>query len=135
MQMDEEHLDACLRLLSESLETLQIYNTQGIRRAPRFGFTVTARHLVLLTEGHLCPRLTHLTLDRCLTVADGLLARLMESRWRMSHERESAIARLRKIKIVFPGTYDLKDHIVDVKCAEELQKEGLEVSLSNYVPN
>ncbi|KAJ7818166.1 hypothetical protein B0H14DRAFT_2601468 [Mycena olivaceomarginata] len=133
--MDEEHLDACLRLLSEFLETLQIYNTQGIRRAPRFGFAVTARHLVLLTGEHLCLRLTHLTLDRCLTVADGLLARLMESRWCVSHESESTIARLCKIKIVFPGAYNLKDHIVDVKCAEELQKEGLEVSLSNYVPN
>ncbi|KAJ7857715.1 hypothetical protein B0H14DRAFT_3447838 [Mycena olivaceomarginata] len=40
--MDEEHLDMCLCLLSESLETLQIYNTQGICQAPRFSFAVTA---------------------------------------------------------------------------------------------
>ncbi|KAF7347116.1 hypothetical protein MVEN_01465800 [Mycena venus] len=130
MHMNEEHLEACLRLLSDSLETLQIYNTQGFRRAPRFGFAVTARHLALLTEEHLCPRLTHLTLDRCLTVADGLLAGLMESRWRVSPESESTIVRLRKIEIAFPGPDDLKDHPIDVKCADELQKEGLELSLS-----
>jgi hypothetical protein len=135
MQLDEEHLNACLCLLSESLETLQIYNMQGICQAPRFGFAVTARHLALLTEEHLYPCLTHITLDCCLTIADGLLARLMESWWRVSHESKSAIVRLCKIKIVFPGAYDLKDHIADVKCAEELQKEGLEVLLSNYVPN
>ncbi|KAJ7504173.1 hypothetical protein B0H11DRAFT_1981080 [Mycena galericulata] len=125
--VDKDDLVEVLRLLT-ALETLEIANLRLSEPVERI--CVADIHLELLThrEGAaadtLCPRLRHLVLDRCFDLTDGVLARMMMSRWRLPPE--SPLTRLHSIEIMFPD--DMVGHDADRMCAEELWTEGLDVS-------
>lgn len=128
--VDENDLVETLRLLS-ALETLEIVNLRLSEREERI--CVTDRHIALLTppregagagETVLCPRLTRVVFDLCFDLTDGLLARMMESRWRAPPGH--TLARLRSIEVMFPD--NMVGHDEDRRCAEALCAEGLDVS-------
>ncbi|KAJ7781867.1 hypothetical protein DFH07DRAFT_390269 [Mycena maculata] len=129
--MEEDELVEALRLLG-ALETLEIVNLN--LTASEDHVFVADRHLALLTPRAdaaetLCPRLTHIVLDRCFAAADGALADMMESRWRAPPE--GAIAWLRRVEVVFPD--DMVGHDTDRTRAQAVDR-GLGHLIQSPVP-
>ncbi|KAK2467022.1 hypothetical protein APHAL10511_001280 [Amanita phalloides] len=116
----EEALIQCLECVSVSLIELIVLDTDGI-------FVMRDGVLALLTvrqdgDGHatcLCPRLEALRFGRSLLSTDGLLADMVESRWRRTWP--DTIARLRSIN----PCISITDHPNDVRRLTTLRDKGL----------
>ena len=117
----EEALIHCLECVSASLVELVLLDTRGL-------FVMRDRVLTLLMarQGHdasvtcLCPRLEVLRFGRSLLSADGLLADMVESRWKCS----SPWGPVTRLKSINPCISDV-DHPEDVRRLAMLRDKGL----------
>ncbi|KAJ6565985.1 hypothetical protein B0H10DRAFT_1075038 [Mycena sp. CBHHK59/15] len=126
VHLQGDDLVPCIQTVSDSLKTLKIYNTDDLL------VVVNDNHLSLLTYGafaeNICPRLTSITLERCLYSSDGALAKMIESRWKISGNQ--GLAALRNISVSFGDTQQALGHTEDYRRAEQLREEGLDVLLN-----
>ncbi|KAL0947423.1 hypothetical protein HGRIS_013535 [Hohenbuehelia grisea] len=125
----EDELIEVLDLISPSLEVLHLADVRGIT-------SIMDRALELLTvrqapDGSvtcLCPRLDTIRFGPCLASTDGMLADMVESRWKASEATRGsgslAIARPRYIN----PRLDV-DHIQDMRRLSALREEGLDMPL------